>query len=129
MGKTILSAPIAISRALESSAEVTAITRTILPVGDLDIATPYIVFRREKLVEKPVKGVRGSDETVIELLCVSNDYEQSLELAEAVRDCLDGSSVDATEDTVRLRSCYLVDATEYREGNGYVQHLKFTVRI
>lgn len=127
--KTILSAPMVIAEVLTESPEVSAITTRIIPVGELDIESPYVVFRREKLKERPVKGTRGPDTAQIELLCASNDHEQSLELAEAVREALDGSEVTSDRHNLRLRECYLVDATEYREGDAYVQQLKFITKV
>ena len=127
--KTILSAAIAIAEVLKESGEVAAITDRIIPVGELDITAPYVVFRREHLIERAVKDARGSDQSQIELLCVSNDYEQSLELAEAVRDAIDGCSVENDEGSIKIRSCRMADATEYKLEEAFVQQLKFIIKL
>lgn len=128
--KTILSSSIAIAEALKDSAAVVAITGpdNIIPVRGFNVESPYVVFRRSGLVETAVKGTRGADTVTIELLCVCPEHEQSLELAEAVRDALDGTEI-TTDDGYTIRSCRLTAAQEYAEDDNFIQQLIFTVKI
>lgn len=105
---------------------VCAITRKIFPVV-LDSATlPYIFYRRTALL--PVPNSNGSADTAqIELLCCAESYEQSLELAEAVRAALNG--VQGRLDGMTMRSCWLSDSEETLDGDAFAQSLIFTVRI
>lgn len=126
---TILSAAIIMAEILMSSTDVTNLTETIIPVAGTDLKGPYVVFRRSKLATQQVANQKSADSALIEIQCVSPDYDQSLELAEAVREALDGTQITSDDETLVLRSCFLSDSKEYWADDGYVQLLIFTVKI
>lgn len=125
--KTILSAGEIIRAVLLSDPGVKAITGKVYPVATAEARLPYIVYRRLSLEAVAPKGCRPAAAADIEVLCFASGYAASVELAEAVREALDGA-VAATGD-MAMRSCVLSDSEETWQDDAYVQRLVFTVKI
>lgn len=126
--KTILSAGEIIHAILSEAPEVKAITSTILPVyNESELTLPYIIYQRNSIEPKPVKTSPGAESAEIEVSCYTESYGQSVELAEAVKEALDG--VSATTDTMTMRSCQLVDGGESWADGAYIQTLIFNIKI
>jgi hypothetical protein len=125
--KSSLSAGEIIRAVLMEDEEVMARANKVYPVVEDDSQLPYIVYRRMQLKQDPVKQRRGPDEVAVEVLCYTADYTEGVELAEAVRDALDGKA--AQVDGLAMRSCYLSDSEEAWQDDAFVQQLVFTIRI
>lgn len=130
MGKSILSSAMLIGELLEEDAAVMEKAKMVYPVMAPEKAVcPYIVYRRAKTMTKQEKGPGHADTALIEVLCCGSTYAQSVELAEAVRESIDGCQATSDDKTLRMRSCFLSDASEGWEQQTFVQYLTFTIRI
>lgn len=127
VSKSSLSAGEIIRDILVNNAEVAARAKKVFPVVEDSAELPYIVYRRTQLEQEPAKGRRGADTVGIEILCYTQHYTEGVELAEAVRDALDGAQGE--KDGLVMRSCYLADSEEAWQGDAYVQQLVFNVKI
>lgn len=127
VSKSSLSAGEIIRAILIEDSEVMARAKKVFPVVEDSAELPYIVYRRTQLVQTPVKGQRGADTVGIEILCYTAGYTEGVELAEAVRDALDGAQ--GSQDGLVMRSCYLEDSEEAWQDDAYVQQLVFNVKI
>lgn len=127
VSKSSLSAGEIIRDILVNNAEVAARAKKVFPVVEDSAELPYIVYRRTQLEQEPVKGRRGADTVGIEILCYTQHYTEGVELAEAVRDALDGAQGE--KDGLVMRSCYLADSEEAWQDDAYVQQLVFNVKI
>lgn len=127
VNRTSLSAGEIIRSILMSDSEVSARVKKIFPVVEDSAELPYIVYRRTQLEQEPVKGRRGADTVGIEILCYTQHYTEGVELAEAVRDALDGKQGEV--DGLVMRSCYLADSEEAWQDDAYLQQLVFNVKI
>lgn len=127
VSKSSLSAGEIIRDILVNNAEVAARAKKVFPVVEDSAELPYIVYRRTQLEQEPAKGRRGADTVGIEILCYTQHYTEGVELAEAVRDALDG--VQGEKDGLVMRSCYLADSEEAWQDDAYVQQLVFNVKI
>lgn len=127
VSKTSLSAGNIINKILTENAEVASKTRLIFPIVVDKAQLPYIVYRRVGLDQNPVKGRRGSDSVTIDVVCYTKGYTEGVELAEAVRDALEGEQIEA--DGLVMRSCYLSDSEETWADDAYIQSLTFTIKI
>lgn len=107
--------------------EVAARIKKIFPVVSDSAELPYIVYRRAQLEQTPVKTGRGADTVGIEVLCYTEHYTEGVELAEAVRNALDGAQGEAGG--LVMRSCYLADSEESWQDDAYIQQLMFNVKI
>ena len=64
------------------------------------------------------------------MICFTADYDDGVELAEAVRDALDNKrDIQDDDETLVMRSCTLVDSEEAWQDDAYVQQLVFNVKI
>ena len=127
VSKSSLSAGEIIRDVLVNNAEVAARAKKVFPVVEDSAELPYIVYRRTQLEQEPAKGRRGADTVGIEILCYTQHYTEGVELAEAVRDALDGAQGE--KDGLVMRSCYLADSEEAWQDDAYVQQLVFNVKI
>ena len=127
VSKSSLSAGEIIRDILVNNAEVAARAKKVFPVVEDSAELPYIVYRRTQLEQEPAKGRRDADTVGIEILCYTQHYTEGVELAEAVRDALDGAQGE--KDGLVMRSCYLADSEEAWQDDAYVQQLVFNVKI
>lgn len=115
---------------LSEDEKVKSLTGMVYPVIAPEKAVcPYIVFRRAKVMTRPEKTPAHADTALIEVLCCGSSYSQSVELAEAAAKCLDGIQATSDDGSIRMRSCFLSNATEGWEAQTFIQSLTFTVRI
>ncbi|MGM9871324.1 MAG: DUF3168 domain-containing protein [Muribaculaceae bacterium] len=126
--KSVLSAGELIRPALLQNPDIAATVTKIFPVVSAEAKLPYISYRRLSLEAVAVKGTpaRAAE---IEVLCFGRSYNQSVEMAEAVRSTLDGAELTSTDGSLTLRSCLMTDAEETWQDDAWVQRLIFTVRI
>lgn len=127
VSRSSLSAGEIIHAVLISDAEVSARVSKVYPVVEDSAELPYLVYRRVQLEQGQVKSQRGNDTVSIEILCYTKGYTEGVELAEAVRDALDGKQAELNG--LVMRSCHLADSEEAWQDDAYVQELLFNVKI
>lgn len=104
------------------------VTKIFPVIAAEEAQLPYISYYRDGLVQDPVKGnLPGAFSAVIKILCFSSDYGESVELAESVKEALDGKSCKS--DDLKIRACILSDAKEIYDADSFVQLLTFNVKI
>lgn len=90
-------------------------------ISEADVESPFIVYRRTGLNPKYIKGGNIEDDITMEILAISNNYKESVEIAQLVRDTLEYKEV---EDTIITLS----DASEtYGEGDSFIQTIIFKI--
>lgn len=102
----------------------------IFPLIQPDALTfPYIVFQRTSLMPTYTKdvalGMGWTNAINISVKCISDDYVISLELANAVRNSLEGYYYQ--DDAIRIDPIELLSATEYALDDIFVQELTFNI--
>ena len=128
MAETSLSAGAVIRNILVNDEDVMAIAKKVFPVVVDSATLPYVAYRRSHLEHNPSKaGSPGADTVQIDVNCYASTYQESIELAEAVRAALDYAN--GGTDDMHMRSCRLSDASEAYEDDAFVQSLMFEVRI
>lgn len=127
VNKTSLSVGEIIYDVLTNDAEVMARANKVFPVVTDKATLPYVAYRRSRLEHNPVKGTQGADTVQIDVLCFAAKYYEGVELAEAVRQALDGKQ--ATKDTLIMRSCTIAGGEEYYENDAYIQELSFIIKV
>lgn len=119
---------IIVRKLLTESEAVTAAVTRVYPVVTDEATLPYVFYRRTGLQHNPVKtGMPGADTVTVEVTCCAKGYEESIQLAEAVRAALDGAQGEA--DGLLMRSCVLSDCVEDYESDAFVQQMIFTIKI
>lgn len=127
VNKTSLSVGEIIYDVLTNDAEVMARTNKVFPVVTDKATLPYVAYRRSRLEHNPTKGTQGADTVQIDVLCFAAKYGDGVQLAEAVRQALDGKQ--ATKDTLIMRSCTIAGGEEYYENDAYIQELNFIIKV
>ena len=127
VNKTSLSVGEIIYDVLTNDAEVMARTNKVFPIVTDKATLPYVAYRRSRLEHNPVKGTQGADTVQIDVLCFAAKYGDGVQLAEAVRQALDGKQ--ATKDTLIMRSCTIAGGEEYYENDAYIQELNFIIKV
>lgn len=92
-----------------------------------EITFPFIVYSRTSLVPEYTKDLLTQNTVTLQIVCVSDDYVNSLEVANAVRHALElkGTSVDGMRiDPIRLQSI-----TESTMEDAYIQTLTFQYTV
>ena len=123
---TSLSVGKIIRKVLTEDATVSALVTKVFPVATDTARLPYVSYRRVSLDPTNVKGGANPDTTAVEVLCFTEKYESGVELAEAVRDALEGKQVQI--EGLTMRSCFLSDSEEAYQDDAYVQQLAFTIK-
>lgn len=120
MAKTVLSAGIIVRKLLQG------LSNKVYPIIDNESKLPYITYRRQGLDVVNTK-VKPSDTAVIEVDVYAATYDESVSLAEQVRDKLEYNQSEANG--LKMRSCVLDDAAEDWVENAYKQSLIFRIKI
>lgn len=92
-----------------------------------EITFPFIVYSRTSLIPEYTKDMLTQNTVTLQIVCVSDDYVNSLEVANAVRHALElkGTSVDGMKiDPIRLQSI-----TESTMEDAYLQTLTFQYTV
>lgn len=129
---TSLSVGLLIYDLLSHDDAVAAKSSKIFPVIAEDGASlPYICYRRGNMENVAVKGSAGADSAAVDVLCYAATYAEAIDLAEAVRNAMDGVQYACATDggTLIARSIRLTDAEEGWADDAYVESLSFTVKI
>lgn len=128
MAQTSLNAGVIIRDILINDADVSRIATKVFPVVTDKATLPYVAYRRSRLEHNPTKAKNpGADTVQIDINCYAATYQESVELAEAVRAALDYAQGE--KDGLVMRSCILTDGEELYEDDAYVQSLTFKVQI
>lgn len=122
-----MSAGALIYAVLTENAEVSSRASKVYPVVEDTAELPYIVYRRTQLEKEPIKNRRGHDTVTIEIQCYTKDYTEGVELAEAVRDALDGMQIEHEGQV--MHACGLADSEEIWIDDAYVQCLVFSCKM
>ena len=111
-----------------ADADVSRIAKKVFPVVTDKAELPYVAYRRSRLEHNPTKTrMPGADTVQIDVNCYAATYQESIELAEAVRAALDYAQGE--NDGLVMRSCTLADGEELYEDDAYIQCLTFRVQI
>ena len=126
-----------IQKALEDSEEIKAIIgnrdNAIFPLlQHSELIFPYIVHLRNNLTVRYTKdaclGYGWDNEITYSVCCVSDDYIQGLELANAVRHTLE--TYHLQNDEILIHPMELISITEYPiEETSIVQELQFRMLV
>lgn len=126
--RTALSAGLVIYEALSEDSNVRDRVKAIYPVLSDSAELPCIYYRRASLTGIPVKDGAPARGAEIEIYCLSSDYAESVEIAEAVRACFENQQIWGTCG-LYVRNCVLADAVEDWQDDTFIQSLIFNLSI
>lgn len=105
----------------------TKIKNKIYPlIADESTTFPFIVYRRNSIITESSKDYID-DCVTIQLMIASDNYAESVELAEQVRDILINKKI--TIQDISIEDITLLDGSEEYLDNTFVQNLIFKINI
>lgn len=96
-------------------------------IAEINTTFPFIVYKREAITPQYTKDYWTSDEVMINVMVASNDYVQSIEIADLVRQSLDQKQ--GVYSGIKIRDLRLIQADEDFIDDTYIQYLTFKIRI
>lgn len=118
-----------INKFLTESEAVTSLVsvQNIRPLILAPTIFPYISFMHGNISSSYTKDGWSEDTTEVTIIAVSDDYSQTVDIAEAVRELLDNKAYK--DEDIYISEMRLSGATEDQIENVFVQRLSFTVKI
>lgn len=102
----------------------TLVGNKIYPIiVEKETSYPFIVYKRSNIIPDYTKDFHLKDNVIIDIICVSNDYANGIEIAEIVRDILEDKRTNDIQ-SIRLES-----ADEDYIDDAFVQTLSFNLTI
>ena len=118
-----------INKFLTESEAVTSLVsvQNIRPLILAPTIFPYISFMHGNISSSYTKDGWSEDTTEVTIIAVSDDYSQTVDIAEAVRELLDNKAYK--DEDIYISEMRPSGATEDQIENVFVQRLSFTVKI
>lgn len=92
-------------------------------IVEKDTNYPFIVYKRSNVIPDYTKDYHFKDYVIVDIICVSNHYVESVEIASLVRESLEDKRIGDI-DSIRLES-----ADEDFIDDAYIQTLSFNLTI
>ena len=92
-------------------------------IVEKDTNYPFIVYKRSNVIPDYTKDYHFKDDVIVDIICVSNHYVESVEIASLVRESLEDKRIG---DINRIR---LESADEDFIDDAYIQTLSFNLTI
>ena len=92
-------------------------------IVEKDTNYPFIVYKRSNVIPDDTKDYHFKDDVIVDIICVSNHYVESVEIATLVRESLEDKKYG---DIVSIR---LESADEDFVDDAYIQTLTFNLTI
>ena len=92
-------------------------------IAEKETTYPFIVYKRSNIIPDYTKDFHFKDEVIIDIICVSDNYSESVDIASMVRDILEDKRF-ADIESIKLES-----ADEDFIDDAYVQTLSFNLII
>ena len=92
-------------------------------IVEKDTNYPFIVYKRSNVIPEYTKDYHFKDYVIVDIICVSNHYVESVEIASLVRESLEDKRIGDIN-SIRLES-----ADEDFIDDAYIQTLTFNLTI
>ena len=103
--------------------------RKVYPVVSDDATMPYIVYRRQAMETALPKDGTAADTVMVELQVVTDTYTRGVQIAEAVREIMDGAQLVDEETGVNVRRVRLMTSEEGWQANAFIQFMTFKIMM
>ena len=124
MKRTSISAGLFIPPLLKAG----GVTVPVFPCASkTDAKASYIVYTRKSWEGRQVKESAPADGVVICVWIYHPDYASSIELAEQVRESIEGKQARLTG--LEMRSATMIDSSDTWDADSYVQYIEFLLKI
>lgn len=92
-----------------------------------DITFPFIVYSRESLTPIYTKDMLTSNRVTFAIIAISDEYEESIEIANAIRNCLECKNY--RDNNITISRIKLDAVSEETIDESYIQKLDFSFEV
>ncbi len=90
---------------------------------------PFISFKRNQVETHYNKDIPYEDVVSVDIICVSNNYSESVEIAQAIRESIEFKVYKDSEENILITKMWMTDANEDTISDSFVQTLTFEIHI
>lgn len=90
---------------------------------------PFISFKRNQVETHYNKDIPYEDVVSVDIICVSNNYSESVEIAQAIRESIEFKVYKDSEENILITKMWMTDAGEDTISDSFVQTLTFEIHI
>lgn len=90
---------------------------------------PFISFKRNQVETHYNKDIPYEDVVSVDIICVSNNYSESVEIAQAIRESIEFKVYKDSEENILITKMWMTDANEDTVADSFVQTLTFEIHI
>lgn len=90
---------------------------------------PFVSYKRNSIETLYNKDIPYLDKVQSDIICVSDNYAQSIEIAQKVREILEYQVYKNSEENVLIDYMIMIDSDEDTISDVYVQTLKFEFHV
>lgn len=93
-----------------------------------DVTFPFITFERTSVKPIYTKLVQVVDNEIeVRISCVTTDYDESIDIINAVRNCFEGRHYQ--DEDININNIMVKDVSEDYDLNAFIQHITFTMNV
>lgn len=96
-------------------------------LANADTTFPFITYTRNNLIPEYTKDMLSGNKAMFTILVVSDNYTQSLDIANAVRHSLEGYKY--TDQNIKIYPIRLDSITEDTYDDAYIQRMTFSFSV
>ena len=96
-------------------------------IANADTTFPFIVYQRSSLMPIYTKDILTENQVSMTIIVVSDEYIQSLELANAVRHALEGHRYN--DEDISISTMKMESVSEETLDDAYIQRMIFTFTV
>lgn len=90
---------------------------------------PFISFKRNQVETHYNKDIPYEDVVSVDIICVSNNYSESVEIAQAIRESIEFKVYKDSKENILITKMWMTDANEDTISDSFVQTLTFEIHI
>ena len=90
---------------------------------------PFISFKRNQVETHYNKDIPYEDVVSVDIICVTNNYAESVEIAQAIRESIEFKVYKDSEENILITKMWMTDADENTVSDSFVQTLTFEIHI
>lgn len=92
-------------------------------IVEKETSYPFIVYKRTTIIPDYTKDFHFKDSVLLDIICVSDDYSESIDIASIVRELLE----DKRFNSMGIESIKVESADEDFIDNAYIQTISFNI--
>lgn len=96
-------------------------------ISELNTTFPFIVYKRGAIETQYTKDLKCSEQVFVDFVVASDKYSESIEVAQLLRDCLEGTRGKYSD--VTIKSARLDSSDEEFNEDTYLQYLTFKFNL